>query len=45
MFDEKNEDGFYVDEFGSEYGYCNSCGEECPTSDLCCEDGEVVPSD
>ena len=42
---EKNEDGFYVDEFGAEYGHCNSCGEECPTSDLCCEDGEVVPSD
>ena len=40
-----NEDGYLVDEYGTEWGYCNACGEEARAGDDCCEDGEVVPHD
>jgi hypothetical protein len=39
----KDEEGFEVDEWGTQWGYCNSCGEECRADDECCDDGEVVP--
>jgi hypothetical protein len=38
-----NDDGYFEDEYGNEYGYCNACGEEAPAESTCCEDGEVVP--
>ena len=38
-------DGYYLDEWGQPYGYCNACGEEAPADSVCCEDGEVVPPD
>lgn len=31
-----------TDEYGTEYGWCNSCGEEAPMDTECCDDGEVV---
>jgi len=31
-----------TDEWATEYGYCNSCGEEAEMFTECCEDGEVV---
>lgn len=40
-----NDEGFLVDDDGSEYGWCNSCGEEALASSDCCDDGEVVPYD
>lgn len=40
-----NSDGYLVDEYGDEWGYCNSCGEEARADDECCDDGEVVPRD
>lgn len=42
---ERDEDGFFLDEWGNPYGYCNACGEEAPADSECCEDGEVVPPD
>ena len=42
---EVDEDGFYLDEWGQPYGYCNACGEEAPAYADCCDDGEVVPPD
>ena len=41
----RDEDGFYLDEWGNSYGYCNACGEEAPADSECCNDGEVVPYD
>jgi hypothetical protein len=38
-----SEDGYLLDEWDREYGYCNSCGEEAMAGEDCCEDGEVVP--
>ena len=38
-----SEDGFALDERGIEWGYCNSCGEEARSEEVCCDDGEVVP--
>lgn len=36
----------YVDEYGTHYGYCNSCGEEAELyAGECCEDGEIVHYD
>lgn len=35
----------YVDEDGTHYGWCNSCGEETPLDGECCEDGEIVQYD
>ena len=40
---ELSEDGFYLDEYGHEIGFCNSCGDECQVNFECCEDGEIVP--
>ena len=40
-----NDDGFFVDDDGNEWGYCNSCGEEAVADSECCDDGEVVPSE
>lgn len=40
---EYNEDGFLLDEDGTAWGYCNSCGEEAEAYTECCDDGEVVP--
>lgn len=34
-----------LDEWGLEYGYCNSCGEERQEFEECCKDGEVVEYD
>lgn len=39
----RSEDGFIVDEWGQEWGTCNSCGEEAKAEEECCDDGEVVP--
>ena len=38
-------DNPYVDEYGTHYGFCNSCGEEQVLGGECCPDGEVVPYD
>lgn len=38
-----SEDGFVLDEWGNEWGTCNSCGEEARAEGICCVDGEVVP--
>jgi len=36
----------YVDENGTHYGWCNSCGEEAELfAGECCEDGEIEPYD
>ena len=43
--EDRDEDGFVLDEWGTAYGYCNACGEEAPADRECCEDGEVVPYD
>ena len=39
----RDEDGFFLDEFGQAWGHCNSCGEEALADSECCDDGEVVP--
>lgn len=41
----RSPEGFLLDEYGNEYGWCNSCGEDAPAESECCEDGEVVPHD
>lgn len=38
----QNEDGFLVNEYGDEIGWCNSCGEEANVALGCCDDGEIV---
>ena len=40
-----NDEGYFVDENGHEWGWCNSCGDEAPANTTCCIDGEVVPYD
>lgn len=41
---EYSEDGYVLDEWGAEWGTCNSCGEEARVGlEDCCEDGEIVP--
>lgn len=42
---DRDEDGFHVDEWGNPVGYCNACGEEASPNSECCEEGEVVPYD
>lgn len=37
-----NDEGYLEDEYGHEIGWCNSCGEEAPRDQECCDDGEVV---
>lgn len=32
----------YFDEWETHLGFCNSCGEEGPLEETCCEDGEMV---
>lgn len=39
----RSEDGFFLDEYGNEWGVCNACGSEARAEEVCCEDGEVVP--
>jgi hypothetical protein len=41
--EERDDDGFLLDEWGRPYGWCNSCGEEALAHLDCCDDGEVVP--
>ena len=38
-----NDEGYFVDEYGNELGWCTSCGEEAVSGTTCCIDGEVVP--
>lgn len=40
-----DEDGFWLDEYGTPWGHCNACGEEALATAECCEEGEVVPDD
>jgi hypothetical protein len=40
---EFSDDGFMLDEWGHEIGYCNACGEEAQVGFECCDDGEIVP--
>lgn len=35
----------YIDDDGTHYGYCNTCGEEAALFSECCIDGEVVQYD
>lgn len=39
-----DDEGFYLDEYGTRYGHCNACGEEAEEFTECCDDGEVVGS-
>ena len=41
--DRYSEDGFMLDDWDREIGYCNACGEEAMAYEECCEDGEVMP--
>ncbi len=41
--DERDEEGWLIDEHGQRWGYCNSCGDEAEAETECCDDGEVVP--
>lgn len=38
-----DDEGWMLDEYGNQYGYCNGCGEESQAERDCCADGEVVP--
>ena len=44
-FVESEETVSRLDEYGTHYGYCNSCGEEAILGSECCDDGEVFPYD
>lgn len=43
MTDRFSEDGYFLDEYDREWGYCNACGDEALAGSTCCDDGEVVP--
>ena len=39
-----DDEGYWLDEYGRQFGVCNACGGEAEADTECCQDGEVVPA-